>query len=75
MSSISSQAEMCANKTSFGREAMHFWQVAVNIGMVTDVLPVVGVTLSLISHGGSSVLTVMIALGLVMNVSVRHFAY
>jgi rod shape determining protein RodA len=50
-------------------------QVAVNIGMVTGVRPVVGVTLPLISYGGSSALTVMIALGLVMNVSVRRFAY
>jgi rod shape determining protein RodA len=34
-----------------------------------------GVTLPLISYGGSSMLTIMIALGLVMNVSVRRFAY
>jgi rod shape determining protein RodA len=54
---------------------MLFWQVAVNIGMVTGLLPVVGVTLPLISYGGSSALTVMLALGLVMNVSVRRFAY
>jgi rod shape determining protein RodA len=58
-----------------GCAAMLFWQVAINIGMVTGVLPVMGVTLPLISYGGSSVLTVMIALGLVMNVSVRRFAY
>jgi hypothetical protein len=37
-----------------GVAAMIFWQVAVNIGMVTGVLPVVGVTLPLISYGGSS---------------------
>jgi len=55
--------------------AMLFWQVSVNIGMVTGLLPVVGVTLPLISYGGSSALTVMLALGLVMNVSVRRFAY
>jgi hypothetical protein len=55
--------------------SMLFWQVAVNIGMVTGLLPVIGVTLPLISYGGSSALTVMLALGLVMNVSVRRFAY
>src|SRR3569833_1150452 len=49
--------------------------VAVNVGMVTGVLPVVGVTLPLISYGGSSLLTIMAALGLVMNVSIRRFAY
>ncbi len=58
-----------------GAAAMLFWQVTVNIGMVTGVLPVVGVTLPLISYGGSSVVAVMMALGLVMNVSVRRFAY
>jgi rod shape determining protein RodA len=54
---------------------MLFWQVSVNIGMVTGLLPVVGVTLPLFSYGGSSALSVMLALGLVMNVSVRQFAY
>jgi rod shape determining protein RodA len=58
-----------------GVAAMLSWQVVVNIGMVTGLLPVVGVTLPLLSYGGSSALTVMLALGLVMNVSVRRFAY
>jgi rod shape determining protein RodA len=58
-----------------GCAAMLFWQVTVNIGMVTGLLPVVGVTLPLISYGGSSVVAVMMSLGLVMNVSVRRFAY
>jgi len=58
-----------------GVAAMLFWHVAVNVGMVTGVLPVVGVTLPLISYGGSSLLTIMAALGLVMNVSIRRFAY
>lgn len=58
-----------------GCAALLFWQAAVNIGMVTGLLPVMGVTLPLISYGGSSVVTVMMALGLVMNVSVRRFAY
>jgi len=43
-----------------------------NLGMVTGMLPVVGVTLPLFSYGGSSVMTVMIALGLLMNVSIRR---
>lgn len=58
-----------------GCAAMLFWQVAINIGMVTGLLPVMGVTLPLISYGGSSMITILIALGLVMNVSVRRFAY
>jgi rod shape determining protein RodA len=58
-----------------GVAAMLFWHVAINIGMVTGILPVVGVTLPLVSYGGSSLLTTMVALGIVMNVSVRRFAY
>jgi rod shape determining protein RodA len=58
-----------------GIAAMLFWHVAINIGMVSGILPVVGVTLPLISYGGSSVFTTMVALGIVMNVSVRRFAY
>ena len=58
-----------------GVASLLFWHVAINVGMVIGVLPVVGVTLPLISYGGSSVLTIMAALGLVMNVSIRRFSY
>jgi rod shape determining protein RodA len=58
-----------------GVAALLFWHVTINVGMVIGVLPVVGVTLPLISYGGSSVLTIMAALGLVMNVSIRRFSY
>jgi rod shape determining protein RodA len=58
-----------------GVAAMIFWHVIINVGMVSGTLPVVGVTLPLISYGGSSILTTAAALGLVMNVSVRRFSY
>lgn len=57
---------------SIGVGALLFWHVFFNLGMVTGILPVVGVTLPLFSYGGSSVMTVMIGLGLLMNVSVRR---
>ncbi len=56
-----------------GVTAMIFWQMTVNIGMVTGVLPVVGVTLPLFSYGGSSVLSVFLGLGLLINVAMRRF--
>jgi rod shape determining protein RodA len=62
-------ATICA-----GVAAMIFWHVLVNIGMVTGLAPVVGVTLPLVSHGGSSVLTIMMGLGLVASVSMRRFS-
>jgi lipoprotein signal peptidase len=46
---------------------MIFWHVAINIGMVAGILPVVGVTLPLISYGGSAMLTTAAALGLVIG--------
>ncbi len=58
---------------AMGVSALLFWHVFFNLGMVTGMLPVVGVTLPLFSYGGSSVMTVMIGLGLLMNVSVRRF--
>jgi rod shape determining protein RodA len=58
-----------------GCAALLFWHVFFNIGMVAGILPVVGVTLPLFSYGGSSLLTVMVTLGLIMNVSIRRYSY
>jgi rod shape determining protein RodA len=56
-----------------GVGALIFWHAFFNLGMVTGILPVVGVTLPLFSAGGSSVLTIMLGIGLLMNVSMRRF--
>ena len=56
-----------------GVTAMIFWQVFINIGMVMGLMPVVGVPLPFISYGGSSALTMMFCVGLLMNVSMRRF--
>ncbi len=58
-----------------GVSAMFFFHTIINVGMVMGLLPVVGITLPLFSHGGSSVLTFMIGIGLLMNVSVRRFHF
>jgi cell division protein FtsW (lipid II flippase) len=58
-----------------GVAGMIFWQAFVNIGMVTGLLPVVGITLPLWSYGGSSMLTSMLGIGLVLSVSLRRSAY
>ena len=48
-----------------GISGMLFLYVFVNVAMVTGIVPVVGVPLPLISYGGTAMLTVFIALGLV----------
>jgi rod shape determining protein RodA len=58
---------------AIGVGSMIFWHAFFNLGMVTGILPVVGVTLPLFSAGGSSVLTIMIGIGLLMNVSMRRY--
>lgn len=55
-----------------GVSAIIFWHTFINIGMVSGVVPVVGVTLPLFSYGGSSVLTVLVGVGLLMNISMRR---
>ena len=52
-----------------------FLHFSVNIGMTTGLLPVVGLPLPLMSYGGSSVVTSLVGLGLVMNVRMRRFIF
>lgn len=58
-----------------GAASIIFWQLLINIGMNIGILPVVGVPLPLLSYGGSSLLTIMVALGLALNVSTRRFLF
>jgi rod shape determining protein RodA len=60
---------------SVGVTAMIAWQVVINICMVMGLMPVVGVTLPFISYGGSSIITMMMGIGLLMNVSMRRFKF
>ena len=55
-----------------GVTAMLFFQVLVNIGMNLSIMPVTGIPLPFISYGGSSLWTMLIAIGLVESVAIRH---
>jgi rod shape determining protein RodA len=55
--------------------AIIMWQVVVNIGMELGLLPVVGVTLPFMSYGGSSMVTVMTAFGILLSVSARRHIF
>ena len=55
----------------FGAAAALIFQVCVNIGMCIGIVPVIGLTLPLISYGGSSIVTIYAMLGLVSGVHAR----
>ncbi len=59
-------ASQFARLTIAGTAVMIFVYVFINIAMVTGLIPVVGVPLPLVSYGGTSMLTVMVAIGLAM---------
>jgi rod shape determining protein RodA len=58
-----------------GVVAIVFWQTAINVCMTTGLLPVVGIPMVMFSYGGSSILSTMIGMGLLMNVSMRRFMF
>ena len=41
--------------------------------MATGIMPVTGITLPLVSYGGSSLLTNMVAIGILMSIRMRSF--
>ncbi len=51
---------------------MFFISVFVNIGMVSGILPVVGLPLPLISYGGSSMITLMASFGILMSIQTHR---
>lgn len=54
-----------------GVAAMLMSQVFVNVGMTIGIMPITGVTLPLMSYGGSSVITTLLAVGLLQSIYVR----
>jgi len=58
---------------AFGIVMLIFWQAVINLLMIMGFLPVVGIPLPLFSYGGSSLLTTLIGIGLLMNIRMRRF--
>ena len=54
-----------------GVAAMLMFQVFVNVGMTVGIMPITGVTLPLMSYGGSSVITTLLAVGLLQSIYVQ----
>jgi rod shape determining protein RodA len=58
-----------------GVTAMFFWHIVINMGMVIGLFPVVGVPLPFFSYGGTSMVTSMIGIGVLLNISMRRFMF
>lgn len=58
---------------AFGLVMLIFWQAVINLLMIMGFLPVVGIPLPLFSYGGSSLLTTLVAVGLLMNIRMRRY--
>ena len=68
-----STREPVGRLVALGATSMLGTQVLINVGMVTGLLPVVGVPLPLMSYGGTSVLCSLMGLGLLVSVRMRQF--
>jgi len=55
-----------------GVAALIFFQVFINVGMNMSIVPVTGMTLPFVSYGGSSLVSLMLAVGLAESVAMRH---
>ena len=55
----------------FGLAAILIFQILINVGMCIGVFPVIGLTLPVISYGGSSVVTLFLAMGLISSIHMR----
>jgi len=65
---LASQAQDSFSRLSIGALTLIFFiYVLVNVGMVSGVLPVVGLPLPLISYGGTSLVTLMAGFGVIMS--------
>lgn len=67
---ISSCEDMCGRLIVGGLSFFIGFQAVMNIGMSVGILPAVGIPLPFISRGGSALLTTLISVGIISNVSV-----
>jgi rod shape determining protein RodA len=60
---------------ALGITTVFFWQVFVNLGMVMGIMPIVGVPLPFMSYGGSSLLTSMAGVALLLNIANKKMMF
>jgi len=60
---------------ALGITSLLFWHMTINAGMVTGLLPVVGVPMPFLSYGGSFLLSMLAGIALLMNISMRRYIF
>jgi rod shape determining protein RodA len=65
--------EMRGRILALGVTTVFAAQILINIGMVTGLLPIVGIPLPLMSYGGSSMVVSLTGLGLLLSIRMRQF--
>ncbi|HEY4491196.1 MAG TPA: rod shape-determining protein RodA, partial [Acidobacteriota bacterium] len=58
---------------TMGIFSLFFFHFVINIGMIIGLMPITGLPLPLMSYGGSSLLSTMVGLGIIMNIRMRRF--
>jgi rod shape determining protein RodA len=71
LSILTMAKDLFGSLVAAGVAAMLMFQVFVNVGMTVGIMPITGVTLPLMSYGGSSVITTLLAVGLLQSIYVR----
>ncbi len=71
LSILTMSKDLFGSLVAAGVAAMLMFQVFVNVGMTIGIMPITGVTLPLMSYGGSSVITTLLAVGLLQSIYVR----
>ena len=59
----------------YGIITLFFWQFIINLGMTLGLLPIMGVTLPLFSYGGSSLVTSLFLIGVLINIHIQRFIF
>jgi len=67
--------DMFGTILAVGIVSIVFWQLIINVSMAIGLLPVVGIPLVFLSSGGSSIISTMAGMGLLMNISMRRFMF
>ncbi|MDR2339744.1 MAG: rod shape-determining protein RodA [Deltaproteobacteria bacterium] len=60
---------------ALGLTSLVFWQMLINVLMVTGLFPVVGIPLPFVSYGGTSLLVTMVSVALIANVGMRRYLF